>query len=542
MRLLRPPQSFGGIAMTRKVKKYLTVSIIALAMLGITARAFSYPAEVTDISGAKYFPAVKEAFVKAEKSIYVVMFTIESPLSRQDSKPNQLIAALIDAKKRGVEVEVILDQNMDWRVSRPLREETKIKSTRVYTQLKEAGIKVFYDEPARYTHAKCIVIDKKIVILGSTNWTESSFDSNIETNVIINSEKLAGEILAYLKTIKIDTKVDEYLEPIGPAVPIAWEFMENPKGAPLLVTEQAERAFDVYLYLLWKYNPSTSLRAGDNQQATLTLFYDDLAKYLGIYEGWTDTDYRRQIIKVFRKLEEKYRLIKFEPRYAKEARITLIEYEQSSEIVTLGPSTVDTPPYRIGGCPTSCGVAFGLPEDYVKLGWNRELSLRAKFCYLINLAYSDISDIKPYWSKSVATITRQFGDVGQDVVNKGMGELRRRKLLEVKYDELSGKPYAERRPKMYKLLKLYDPQEQALKLKGVGEKYGKKAYANARRYAEIVFEENNPEVVEDIILKTKEYGEKEIKRAFGEVARKNIDNPKRNYIYVTRIVGKAAKE
>ena len=54
----------------------------------------------------------------------------------------------------------------------------------------------------------------------------------------------------------------------------------------------------------------------------------------------------------------------------------------------------------------------------------------------------------------------------------------------------------------------------------------------------IVFEENNPEVIEDIISKTKEYGEKEIKRAFGEIARKNIDNPKRNYIYVTRILGK----
>lgn len=63
-------------------------------------------------------------------------------------------------------------------------------------------------------------------------------------------------------------------------------------------------------------------------------------------------------------------------------------------------------------------------------------------------------------------------------------------------------------------------------------------YAKARRYAETVFEENNPEVIEDILLKTKEYGPKEIKRAFGEVARKNIDNPKRNYLYATRILRK----
>ncbi len=184
------------------------------------------------------------------------------------------------------------------------------------------------------------------------------------------------------------------------------------------------------------------------------------------------------------------------------------------------------------------GDSFDLPEDYFKLGWNRELSLRAKFCYLINLAYSDISEIKPYWSKSVATITKQFGGIGEFVVHKGMGELRRKKLLEVKYDELSGKPYEERRPKMYKLLKLYNPKERELKLKSIEDKYGKEAYAKARKYAEIVFEENNPEVIEDIILKTKEYGEKEIKRVFGEVSRKNIDNPKRNYVYVTRILGR----
>lgn len=324
--------------------------MMSLALLVITARAFCYQAEVTDISGTKYFPAVKGVFFKAEKSIYVVMFTIESSLSKQDSKPNQLIDALIEVKNRGVDVEVILDQNVDFvnmppavsdrRVPRLLWGEPKIKSTRVYKRLKDAGIKVYYDEPA------------------------------------------------------------------------------------------------------------------------------------GVY-GIPNEQY------------------------------------------------------------------FDLPDDYFKLGWNRELSLRAKFCYLINLAYSDISDIKPYWSKSVTTITKQFGDVGRDVIHKGMAELRRKKLLEVKYDELSGKRYEERRLKMYKILKLYDPKEREIKLKAIEDKYGKDAYAKARKYAEIVFEENNPEAIEDVILKTKEYGEKEVKRVFGEIARKNIDNPKRNYVYVTRILGKA---
>lgn len=488
--------------------------IAAIAVMGLTAMAFCYQAEVTDISGVKYFPAVKEAVSKAQKSIKVVMFAIESSLARQDSKPNQLIEALIEAKNKGVDVEVILDQNVDFVQRRNANNwESKIKSTSAYKRFKEAGIKVFYDEPARYVHAKTIVIDQKIVILGSTNWTSSAFDNNIETDVLIDSEKLAQEILSYLKTIKIDYEAEKYIETIGPATPISREFLENPKIASFMVKEQAERVFDVYLYLLWKYD--------GNPQGKLTLFYDDVAKYLGIYEGWSTTDYRRQIIKVFRKLEQKYKLIKFEPRYAKEAAITLLSYEEPEKAYQMPE-----------------GQYFELPDDYFKLGWNRELSLRAKFCYFVNLAYSDISDIKPFWSKSVATITKQSGGVSEGIINKGMGELRRKKLLEVKYDELSGKPYEERRPKMYKILKLYDSKELELKLKALEEKYSKDSYAKARKYAEIVFEENNHEVIEDIILKTKEYGEKEVKRAFGEISRKSIDNPKRNYLYVTRIMGR----
>ncbi len=507
------------------MRKCLISFIIAFALSCMTARAFCYQAEVTNISGVKYFPAIKEAISKAQKSINVVMFTIESSLTRHDSKPNQLIDALIEAKYRGVDVVVILDQNVDFVQKRYAGDwETKIKSTSAYKRLKEAGIKVFYDEPVRYVHAKTIVIDQKIVILGSTNWTASAFDNNIETDVLIDSEKLAQEILSYLKTIKIDYEADKYLESIGPATPISWEFLENPRIAALMVKEQAERAFDVYLYLLWKYASSTSVRASGNQEAKLTLFYDDLAKYLGIYEGWNITDYRRQIIKVFNRLEQRYKLVKFEPRYAKEATITLLSYEESGKA------------YQIPE-----GQYFELPDAYFEFGWNRSLFFRAKFCYLVNLAYSDLSDIKPFWSKSVATITKQFGGVSEDIVNKGMGELRKKKLLEVKYDELSGKPYEERRPKMYKILKLYDPKELELKLRAIEEKYGKEAYAKARKYAEIVFEENNPEVIEDIIAKMKEYGEKEVKIVFGEISRKNIDNPKRNYLYVTRIMGRVGE-
>jgi len=83
-----------------------------------------------------------------------------------------------------------------------------------------------------------------------------------------------------------------------------------------------------------------------------------------------------------------------------------------------------------------------------------------------------------------------------------------------------------------------DPKELVLKLKHTEEKYGSEAFVHAIKYAEIVFEENSPEVIEDIILREKQYGEEKVKKTFAIVAQKNIDNPARIYSYVVGIIEK----
>lgn len=502
------------------LRRLLTIAVAALAVVLFSGRdcpataGKCYEAQVEDISGRKYFPVVKDALSKAKKSISLVMYLIELSSHKENLKADQLVSSLIEAKQRGVDVEVILDQNVDFVQRRSKSEwEAKVKSMRAYKRLKEAGVKTRYDEPARYTHAKAIVIDERIVILGSTNWTESSLNKSNEINVLIKSKGLADEVLSYIKAIKIDENIEKYLESSGPVTVISREFIENPALAPQMVKARDERAFDIYLYLLKVFSR--------NPEAKLTLSYESLARYLGIYEGWNSVDYRRQITKSLKKLEQRYKLIKFETGYGKEATVMLAARNDGSEMVLYNDEEEDD---------------FGLPDDYFNFGWNRILSLRAKFCYLINLSNSDISDTKPFWSKSVAKISEQSGGVSQDVIKTGMGELRRKRLIEVKYDSLTDKAYDQRLPKMYKVLKLYDPKELESKLGGLELKYGKEAYSLARKYAGIVFEENNPETVEDIILKANQYGWKRIRKAFAIVSRKNIDNPKRTYNYVVGII------
>lgn len=56
------------------MKKCLRIFLFVLILLMLSAKAFCFPAEVQDISGSKYFPAVKEAIANAQESVKWVEF------------------------------------------------------------------------------------------------------------------------------------------------------------------------------------------------------------------------------------------------------------------------------------------------------------------------------------------------------------------------------------------------------------------------------------------------------------------------------------
>jgi phosphatidylserine/phosphatidylglycerophosphate/cardiolipin synthase-like enzyme len=90
------------------------------------------------------------------------------------SKP--IAAALIEAKKRGVEVIALLD---------------KSQRTEQYTSatfIANAGIPVRIDDKVTIAHNKVIVIDSNTVVTGSYNFTKSAQERNAENVFIINGD------------------------------------------------------------------------------------------------------------------------------------------------------------------------------------------------------------------------------------------------------------------------------------------------------------------------------------------------------------------
>lgn len=93
--------------------------------------------------------------------------------------------ALVDAEKRGVKVQVILD---------------KSQRTEKYSEadfIQRAGIPTFIDAKHAIAHNKIMIIDGKTILTGSFNFTKAAENNNAENLLVIQGDAaLAGKYVA----------------------------------------------------------------------------------------------------------------------------------------------------------------------------------------------------------------------------------------------------------------------------------------------------------------------------------------------------------
>jgi phosphatidylserine/phosphatidylglycerophosphate/cardiolipin synthase-like enzyme len=146
--------------------------------------------EIVPISDRGYFPAVHEALQNAKTSIHIAAFELKYYDKYSSSLQNQIIDDLVAAKKRGVDVKIVLDEYAN---SDP--------KTNGYDYVKRNGVGIKYDSNSTTTHSKLIVIDGKVVVLGSTNFSFYALEKNNEVDVILYSEKTAAYFERYFQRL-----------------------------------------------------------------------------------------------------------------------------------------------------------------------------------------------------------------------------------------------------------------------------------------------------------------------------------------------------
>jgi phosphatidylserine/phosphatidylglycerophosphate/cardiolipin synthase-like enzyme len=154
---------------------YVAVLLLALcAPSGWSAEAANHPTRwnvhFSPHSGCT--EAIVDALGKAKSTVLVRAFSFTSaPIAK----------ALVEAHRRGVKVEVVLDRSQ--------RTEKYSSATFVYNN----GIPCFIDAQHAIAHNKVIVNDGQTVITGSLNFTRAAEDNNAENLLVIQDAQMVAK-------------------------------------------------------------------------------------------------------------------------------------------------------------------------------------------------------------------------------------------------------------------------------------------------------------------------------------------------------------
>lgn len=144
---------------------------IFIVCVALSTSAFAVPADVTTCFSPRQHcaAALIDALNKAEKKIYVHAYSFTHP---------DIAAALVAAKKRGVDVQVHMDKN---RIA---------EKYSVFPLFVENAFAISIQDKPPIAHNKIMIVDEDLVITGSFNWTKNAAKNEENLN-FIHSKELA---------------------------------------------------------------------------------------------------------------------------------------------------------------------------------------------------------------------------------------------------------------------------------------------------------------------------------------------------------------
>ena len=124
--------------------------------------------------------AIVSCIRNARRSIKICVFTISE---------NVISESIIEAKKRGVSVKVITDND-----------KLNDKGSDIRWLAREE-VKVKIDESSSHMHHKFCVVDKSVLLTGSYNWTKSAADRNQENLLVTEDPKMVKAYISEFENL-----------------------------------------------------------------------------------------------------------------------------------------------------------------------------------------------------------------------------------------------------------------------------------------------------------------------------------------------------
>jgi hypothetical protein len=377
-------------------------------------------AEPVVLTPANYLPVVRGVITNAQSSIDIQMYFIIVNPRQADDPVNRLVDDLVQAMQRGVAVRVVL-------------EDSKMSlNSRAIGILRAHGAVVQVDTGLALMHSKLMVVDGKQCVVGSANWSRAALERNYEVGVLIESEALGTSLLETFERISLREHLPSMSIPL-PGIKVPHRLLLADGWLSDLISDRAEHAFNLYLYLLRESAASGSL----------TVAFDTPA----LEQALACRNVRRP----------RLRLVK---RYA------AITYDEARKEVSLVPLD-------------DAGGSFTLPYHYWDEGLWQQLSLRGKYMFLVALSEAARSSRAPYWFRSQSAMAERYG-ISEPTISLGMQELEALEIIEVERGE-SAAPgqHAERKANINCMKPLLSAAERERRMEALRERYGEELVEQA---------------------------------------------------------------
>lgn len=194
------------MSLLHRVMRWMAPAVVLLILLvlppaGDAARpggkaAVASPQAVVEaklLLDRDYFTALLDGVDRARSEIFLSAYLFRT-IENAKGYPEAVLKRLLAAAKRGVRVDVVVERNQD-------ADDLNRSNAETAERLKQGGIRVCMDAPDRVMHTKLVVIDRRYVLIGSHNLTQSALKYNREASVWIDSAPLAEEALLYMKSL-----------------------------------------------------------------------------------------------------------------------------------------------------------------------------------------------------------------------------------------------------------------------------------------------------------------------------------------------------
>lgn len=168
---------------------------LLLSPLPLVSAGDAYQTKTRLLPNREYGEAFLQGIADARKSILCTFYLFKISGSG-GNEPGRIAEELVRARRRGVDVTVILERDRGRK-----GDDLTTENRRTAAFLSRGGVRVFFDSPTVVTHVKAAVIDGRYIYLGSHNLSQGALRRNNELSVLIDSPEMAAEVTAYMERL-----------------------------------------------------------------------------------------------------------------------------------------------------------------------------------------------------------------------------------------------------------------------------------------------------------------------------------------------------